>query len=245
MQTVENNTAATSCPNCGNAAKRFGRHRNGLQRFRCLACRKTFTEAHTPAFRIEDLLATDQGRMAIQLLVEGCSVRTTERVSGLHRDSILRLLIEAGKRCEKLMDRMIRDVPATDVQTDEIWGYVGKKEGHKRPEEFQNDSIGDVWTWVAIERNTKVVLAFTVGRRTLDEAFRLALKLRRATSPNQRFQLTSDGLQVYRTAVDEMLADRCDFAQLIKFYSQPIQTEQRYSPPRMLEAVPVAVFGDP
>lgn len=85
----------------------------------------------------------------------------------------------------------------------------------------------------------------TVGRRTLDEAFKLTLKIRRATSPNQRFQLTSDGLQAYRTAVDEMLADRCDFAQLIKFYSQPIQHEQRYSPPRMLEAVPVAISGDP
>ena len=69
------------------------------------------------------------------------------------------------------MDRLIRDVPATDVQTDEIWGYVQKKEGHKRPEEYQNDTIGDAECWTAIERNTKLVLAFAVGRRTLDKAF--------------------------------------------------------------------------
>ncbi len=183
--------------------------------------------------------------MAIKLLLEGTSIRSAERLTGLHRDAILRLLVEAGQRCEKVMDRLIRDVPAQDVQCDEIWGYIGKKEGHKRPDEYQDDSIGDVWTWVALERNTKLVLTFTVGRRTLDEAFRLTLKIRRATSPKQRFQLTSDGLQAYRTAVDEMLADRCDFAQLIKFYSQPQMNEQRYSPARMIEAVPVAVYGDP
>jgi IS1 family transposase len=89
------------------------------------------------------------------------------------------------------------------------------------------------------------VLAFAVGRRTLDKAFELTLKVRRATSEHYRFQLTTDGLQAYRTAVDEILSDRCEFAQLIKFYSQPIQNEQGYSPARMVEAVPAAVRGDP
>jgi IS1 family transposase len=89
------------------------------------------------------------------------------------------------------------------------------------------------------------LLAFAVGRRTLDKAFELALKLRRATSPDVRFQLTTDGLRAYRTAVDEMLSDRCDFGQLIKFYSQPIQNEARYLPARMVEAVAVPMSGDP
>src|SRR5665213_1516969 len=161
-----------ACPVCGSESKRFGRHRNGLQRYRCLAsdCGKTFTEDHAPAFRIEDYLFTDQGRMAIKLLLEGTSVRSAERLTGLHRDAILRLLVEAGKRCEALMDRLIRNVPATEVQCDEIWGYVAKKEGHKRPDEFENETIGDAWTWVALERRTKLVLAFAVGRRTLDKA---------------------------------------------------------------------------
>jgi transposase-like protein/IS1 family transposase len=237
--------AKVICPSCESESKRFGRHRNGLQRYRCLACHKTFTEDHEPAFRIEDYLNTEQGRMALKLLLEGTSVRSAERLTGLHRDAILRLLIVAGERCEALMDRLIRNVPCTEIQCDEIWGYVGKKEGHKRPDEYENDSIGDAWTWVALERNTKLVLAFAVGRRSLDKAFELTLKLRRATSQHYRFQLTTDGLKAYRTAVDEMLADRCDFAQLIKFYSQPVQNEQRYSPPRMIEAVPVAVSGDP
>ncbi|MGP0070859.1 MAG: IS1 family transposase [Bryobacteraceae bacterium] len=183
--------------------------------------------------------------MAIKLLLEGTSVRSAERLTGLHRDAILRLLVEAGKRCEAAMDRLVRNVPATDVQTDEIWGYCKLKEGHKRPEQYEDETIGDVWTWIALERNTKLILAFAVGRRTLEKAFELMLKLRRATNPNVRFQLTSDGLRAYRTAVDEMLSDRCDFAQLIKFYSMPQMDEIRYSPARMVEAMPVPQSGDP
>ncbi len=99
--------------------------------------------------------------------------------------------------------------------------------------------------WAALEKNSKLILAYAVGRRSLDKAFELTFKIRRATSPGVRFQLTTDGLRAYRTAVDEMLSDRCDFGQLIKFYSQPIQNEARYSPARMGEAVAVAVSGDP
>jgi IS1 family transposase len=128
---------------------------------------------------------------------------------------------------------------------DEVWGYVAKKEGHKRPDEHPDETIGDTWTWVALERNTKLILAFAVGRRSLEKAFELMLKVRRATNPNVRFQLTSDGLRAYRTAVHEMLSDRCDFAQLIEFYSMPQMDEIRYSPARTVEAVPVTMSGDP
>jgi len=88
-----------NCPQCGNAAKHFGRHRNGLQRFRCLSCRKTFTEPHRRAFVVEDYLQDPRGQMAIRMLVEGCSVRTVERLTGIRRDTIIDLLLIAGKRC--------------------------------------------------------------------------------------------------------------------------------------------------
>ena len=121
------------CPACNSESKRFGKHRNALQRYRCLACAKTFTEDHAPAFRVEDYLNDPRGIMAVQLLVEGCSVRTVERITNLHRDSIPRLLVEAGKRCEAIMDR-IGDVHCTDVQADEIWGasLVGRKRTRPR-----------------------------------------------------------------------------------------------------------------
>jgi len=143
-------SAAMNCPACKSESKRFGKHRNGPQRFRCLACHKTFTESHKPAFRIEDYLNESRGIMAEQLLIEGCSVRTAERITGLHRDAILRLLIVAGKRCEALQASRIRNERATDIQADEIWSFIGKKEKNKTKEEEDNNSLGDCYTWVAI-----------------------------------------------------------------------------------------------
>ena len=242
QQTKQN---AMSCPSCGNASKRFGKHRNGLQRFRCVACGKTFTEDHERPFRIQDYLNQDRGRMAMQLLIEGCSIRTVERITNLHRDTIMNLSVLVGMQCEVLMDTVIRNVPVTDVQADEIWGFIQKKEGHKRPDEYQNDEIGDCYCWVAMDRPTKLILAFSVGRRNLENAFDLMAKVRRASSKNTRFQLTTDGLKAYLPAVDEMLLDRCDFAQLVKYYARPVQNEHRYSPAELAEAVPVVINGNP
>ncbi len=234
-----------NCPHCGNASKRFGKHRNGLQRYRCLACGKTFTEEHERGFRVEDYLKDPRGLMALRMLVEGCSVRTVERLTEIRLQSLLNLLVIAGERCEMLMDALIRNVPAEDVQADEIWGFIAKKEGHKGPEEAHNDEIGDCYTWVAIERNMKLVLAFVVGRRTGRNAFELMRKVRRATSRDCRFQLTTDGLTSYIAAVDEMLSDSCDYAQLVKIYTVPREGEQRYSPPEIAETIPVVISGNP
>jgi lambda repressor-like predicted transcriptional regulator len=81
--------------------------------------------------------------LALQLLIDGTSIRSTERITGIHRDTILRLLVLAGEKCEKLMGRLIVNVPVKDVQADEIWGFVQKKEAHKRPEEARDETIGD------------------------------------------------------------------------------------------------------
>jgi transposase-like protein/IS1 family transposase len=245
METPASTNSSMACPVCGNAAKRFGRHRNGLQRFRCLACSKTFTEDHARSFRVEDYLQDPKGLMAIRMLVEGCSIRTVERLTEIRRDSIIQLLLIAGERSERLMDRVIRNVPATDVQMDECWNFIFCKEKNKGPEDAHNDEIGDCYNWVAIDRKTKVVLAFVVGRRTLDNARELCRKLRRATSSNTRFLLTSDGLQAYLTAVDEILSDRCDFAQLVKTYAEPQNNEHRYSPAECTGAKKVIVSGNP
>jgi IS1 family transposase len=182
--------------------------------------------------------------MAIKLLLEGCSVRSAERLTGLHRDAILRLLVAAGDRCEKLMAERIQNVRAVDVAADECWSFVAMKEKTKGPEQAHNDSIGDCYIWIALETNTKLVLSYSVGRRALAHAMDLMLKLRRATSEN-RFQLTTDGLNAYVAAVDEMLGDRVDFAQLIKTYAQPQEPERRYSPPDFVSATPVSMFGSP
>jgi transposase-like protein/IS1 family transposase len=245
METKDNKATSISCPKCGNAAKRFGRHRNGLQRFRCLSCKKTFTEDHQAPFQVGDYLKDARGQMAIRMLVEGCSVRTVERLTGIRRDSIIALLLIAGQRCEKLMDSL-RNVSATDIQMDEAWNFIYCKEAHREGTAREDDeTIGDCYNWVAIDRPTKMVLAFVCGKRTGENAMELARKVRRVTNPNVRFQLITDGLQSYIAAVDEMLLDRCDFAQLVKVYAAPCEGEHRYSPADCVGATPVVISGNP
>src|ERR1039458_4331401 len=100
--------------------------------FPLLSCRKTFTEPHKPAFHVADYLKDPRGLMAIRMLVEGCSIRTVERLTEIRRDSIIDLLLIAGQRCEKLMDSL-HDIPVTDVQADECWNFIYCKEKNKGP----------------------------------------------------------------------------------------------------------------
>ena len=232
------------CPECGNASKRFGKHRNGLQRFRCLSCRKTFTEPHKPAFQVEDYLKDPGGLRAIRMLTEGCSIRSVERLTDIRKGTLIQLLLIAGQRCEKLMDSL-HNIPVTDVQADGCWNFIYCKEKNKGPDQADNVGIGDCYNWVAMDRPTKLVLAFVCGRRTGENAMALMQKVRRATSPDVRFQLTTDGLQSYIAAVDEMLMDRCDYAQLVKTYAQSQEDERRYSPAECTGAVKVVISGNP
>jgi len=179
----------------------------------------------------------------LRLLVEGSSVRSIERVTEVNRDTILRLLVLAGQRCEKLLEEKLRDLDVEDVQCDEIWGFVRKKESHKRPEEAHDNEIGDQWCFVAIERNTKLIVAWHLGRRTSRDTLAFTEKLREATSSH--FQLTSDGFAPYRDAVSYSLGMRVDFAQLVKVYAAPREGEQRYSPAEVVDAVPTVRIGRP
>lgn len=142
------------------------------------------------------------------------------------------------------MGRVIVNVPCRDVECDEIWGCVRKKEGHKLPEEENDNTIGDAYCFVAIERHTKLILNFALGRRDNATTNVFIEGLRAATAP-QRFQITTDGFEPYVKAIQDTLADRCDFAQLIKVYGQEPGEEHRYSPPAVLEALPKPIMGDP
>ncbi len=182
--------------------------------------------------------------LAVQLLLEGNSIRSTERITNLDRNTIMKLLVLAGERCEKVMGRIVVNIPVKDVQCDEIWAYVFKKEAHKTPLEANDNSVGDAYCFVAIERNTKLILNFSLGRRDQTTCDVFIEGLRAATAP-QRFQITTDGFQPYRSAIETTLSDRVDFAQLVKVYAAPREGEQLYSPAEVVEAVPVPRLGDP
>ncbi|MGD0301219.1 MAG: IS1 family transposase [Bryobacteraceae bacterium] len=232
------------CPHCNKEAQRFGTNRNGSQRFRCVECKKTFSAK--PTDRIEGSnIPLDQVEKVLQLLVEGCSVRAAERISGLHRDTILKILVAAGEKCEKLMGRLIVNIPVKDVECDELFGYVLKKEGHKGPEEAHNDAIGDAYCFVAIERNTKLILNFALGRRSTATTQIFIEGLRHATA-RQKFQITTDGFGPYVQAISDTLGDRVSYARLIKVYGKNEEgREARYSPSEIVETEVVPVLGDP
>jgi transposase-like protein/IS1 family transposase len=232
-----------TCHYCRTTCKRFGKHRNGLQRFRCNHCRKTFTEDHQRP--LDDMrLPLDRAENVLRLLLEGMSVRSVERVTGVHRDTILRLLVLAGERCETLMVDKVCNLPVKDVEVDEIWGYVFKKEGHKWDHEKDVAEIGDAYCFVGMERASKLVLAYHLGKRDTVSTDTFIGKLRYATS-EARFQLTSDGFKPYIKAVEMLLRDRAHFAQLIKVYGASRDGEQRYSPAEVVDSVPVEIMGRP
>ena len=232
-----------TCTECQGKLKKAGTHRNGLQRYRCTECSKTYTETHNKPLG-GMTTKTDDALLALRMLVEGNSIRSTERTTGLHRDTIMKLLVTVGEKCEKLMGRLIVNVPVKDVQCDEIWGYVCKKEAHKNPWEANEPGIGDAYCFVAIERHSKLVLNFALGRRSQETTDVFIEGLRAATAP-QRFQISADGFKPYVSAISTTLSDRCDFAQVIKVYAQAPEGERRYSPAEVAATEKKLVIGDP
>ena len=172
----------------------------------------------------------DKALLAVQLLLEGNSIRSTERITGLDRNTIMKVLVLAGEKCNKVMGRLIVNVPVKDVQCDEIWGFIRKKEAHKTPEEAATDNtIGDAYAFVAIERGSKLILNFALGRRDQATTDMFVEGLRLATAP-QRFQISTDGLRSYITAIEDALEERVDYGMLIKSYNEDPTEEKRYSP---------------
>jgi IS1 family transposase len=180
----------------------------------------------------------------LRLLLEGMSVRSVERVTDVHRDTILRLLVLAGERCQDLMDKKIRGLDVFDVEVDEIWGFVGKKESHKWDHEKQVEVIGDAYCFVGIEGNSKLILAYHLGKRDQLSTDLFIGKLAYATS-DERFQLTSDGFKPYIKSVKASLGGKVDFAQLVKVYGISRDGEQRYSPADVVDAIPTPIMGRP
>ncbi len=220
------------CHNCQLAAKKFGKDRKGVQRYRCNACRKTFSELQDrPLGAIR--LPLDKVIQVLQLLVEGVSVRSTERITGVEKKTILALLARVGDRCEMLLENLIREIPVKDIQCDELWGYVQMKEKTKTRKALTSEKLGDAYCFVAIERGSKLILSWHLGRRSAADTNLFIDKLDKATQG--QFQITTDGFGPYRDAIGFTLGGRTDFAQLVKIYGE-MQDEHRYSPAQVLGA---------
>lgn len=190
------------------------------------------------------ILAEEKAMSVLQHLVEGCSVRATSRITGVHPRTILNLLVLAGEKCDRLMTDRINGLGVKDVQCDELWGYVGMKEKTKARQGKEETTIGDVWTFVAIERYNKLILAWHLGRRTEADTIAFTEKIARAT--NGPFQITTDGFKPYEDAIVLSLgAQKVDFAQLVKIYAANPENETRYSPAECVGCKRRRVYGRP
>jgi len=182
----------------------------------------------------------DKKRAILQALVEGCSVRSAERMTGAHRDSILRLLVRAGAHCEAILDREIRDVCTNSIQCDELWTYCHTKERHLQPGD--PSEWGDQYCFIALERESKMILAHDVDKRDDVTAHRFVNTLsRRVGGPVQIF---ADGWAGYKTAIPRYFGARANFAQVIKNYDAD-SDEHRYTPPRVTSITHNWVCGAP
>lgn len=177
------------CPTCTADGVKFGKDRTGCQRYRCGQCRKTFL-APKPLAGTRTRL--DKISLALRMLLEGSSKRAIGRITGINHQTVIEWMLKAGKQCADFLSLNVYQCPVHDVQVDEQWGFVGCKEKTA----FLNNygpEVGDAYVYTAIERTTKLVLAFHLGKRDIDNTEYFANKLSVATSG--RFQLSTDGFR--------------------------------------------------
>lgn len=233
------------CHNCQLKAQRYGKDRKGNQRFRCLPCNKSFSEPQEKPLG-NMYLPMDKALLCLNLLVEGVSIRSIERITGVEKKTILSLLVLVGEKCERLLDEKLRKVKVNDLQLDEMWGFVSMKEKTKKRKGKDDVTLGDAYTFVAIERHSKLVVAWHLGRRTERDTLAFTEKVYQAVDGTEgRFQVSADGFAAYPDALAYSLGTRVDFAQLIKIYGVSDDEDHRYSPSQIKEVVTVPVFGNP
>lgn len=187
----------------------------------------------------------DKQIQVLNTLIEGCSIRSTERMTGTHRDTITRLLVRVGDKCQKVLDSLVRNFHCERMQVDEIWCYVKKKEKHLTMEEKDLGIYGDQYVFVGIDADTKLVPAFEVGKKNAITTFLFLHKLEKKLRGNGRIQLTSDGFAAYVNAVEEAFGADIDYAQLIKLYESVPEGEIRYSPSEVTEVISKIIIGMP
>lgn len=190
-----------------------------------------------------NVLPREKQLAVLGALVEGNSIRSTERMLGIHRDTIMRLGARVGEGCAVLLDETMRDLTCERLELDELWAFIGKKQRHVRQDDDAS-RVGDCWTWVAIDANTKLVPSFMTGKRdaaTADAFIKdLAARLR------NRVQVTTDGLRAYIAPIANAFGlAGVDYAQLHKtFEAEPIGPG-RYSPPKVTGTEKTPIFGAP
>lgn len=233
--------------------KKHGKDRHGNQRFRCLHCGKTWVEVQPVKPLGSMLVSVEDAKRILMLLAEGSSIRSAERITRVHRDTICKLLVFFGDACRRFLDQRMRGLTLTHLQFDEQWTFVAKKQSRLTIDErAESHEHGDMYLWTCIDQRTKLMPAFRVGKRSADNARRFMMDVaERLVFPSpiesdaRNFQgggyrpivqISTDGFAAYPEAVDLAFGPYVRFGTIIKQYrnasmiytpSEMVGTERR------------------
>ncbi|TXT33822.1 MAG: hypothetical protein FD138_1786 [Planctomycetota bacterium] len=228
------------CPTCTADGSKFGKDRTGCQRYRCGQCRKVFTD---PKPLAGTRTSMDKIVLAFKMLLEGSSMRAIERITGIDHHTVIEWMLKAGEQCKDFLAYSVYQHQVNDVEIDEQWGFVGCKEKTAFLKNY-GPEVGDAYVYTAIERTTKLVIAFRVAKRDSDNAHDFAQQLRVATSG--QFQVSTDGYAPYSSAIPSAFGYGVSYGQIVKNYSNPQEAERRrYSPPTIIKTEKKAICGTP
>lgn len=192
---------------------------------------------------IMNRLSTATRAAVVAALVEGCSIRATVRMTGVSKNTVVKLLVELGAACAAYQHEALVNLPCRRVQCDEIWAFVGAKDKNVPAEKKGTFGVGSVWTWTAICADTKLCASWLVSTRDAGAAYEFMYDL--ASRLRNRVQLTTDGHGAYLQAVEGAFGMDVDYAQLVKIYGNDPEAEKRYSPATCIGTKCEIVQGDP
>ncbi len=191
-----------------------------------------------------NILKTEKRVQIVAALIEGSSIRSTSRMVGCSKNTTTKLLVDLGKACSEYQDEVLRDLPCVRLQCDEIWSFCGMKQKTAAKQGRGNEfGVGDVWTWTAIDADTKLVPSWMVGTRDTETAKLFINDV--ASRLRNRVQLTTDGHKPYLEAVEGAFGMDVDYAQLVKLYGDNPEPQKRYSPAKIRGIEKNVIQGEP
>ncbi|MGC9954154.1 MAG: transposase [Rhizomicrobium sp.] len=190
-----------------------------------------------------NILSTEKQTAIVAALTEGCSIRAVERLTGVHRDTIMRLAVRVGEGCSKLHGAMMRDLHINRIELDEIWSFVGKKQKQVNPED--SDMVGDQYTFLALADTAKAIITYRIGKRTRENTQDFCDDIRRRVIGSP--EISTDGFQAYPWAISLAFGEQCAHGIVEKHYAVmgTPEASRRYSPGEVVSVTKNVVFGTP
>jgi IS1 family transposase/transposase-like protein len=228
---------------CEHAWKKNGFDKNGNARKRCKLCGTSYVDRKFTALG-EMRIDLDDAARAIEMLCEGMSIRTVCRLTGLNKQTVIRLVVRAGRGVAELCERMISDLTVAEVEVDEVWGFCYCKKMTAKRRDW-GSQVGDIYTYLAIDRNSKLVLAHGFGKRDSETLGYFLQKLKKA-APSIG-QLSTDGWHMFPGMVDLLWGGQINYGQIVKIIhgDRVTNAASRYSPGQIKEIRKAVISGDP